>query len=147
MVSSYAFDNTGSKYNVSRIINLDRSINLQAYKDYSPLFIPVASVISIGLSLASITATLTHFLLFHRRLFWIRQSPSDIHARLMSVYKEVPDWWYLIIFCLFRLFLMKRHADILFSHHVYIRYRCYRGVGHAAPCMGIRAFPFDLCAF
>lgn len=24
---------------------------------------------------------------------------ADIHARLMSRYAQVPDWWYLVIFC------------------------------------------------
>lgn len=29
----------------------------------------------------------------------------DIHARLMSKYPQVPDWWYLIIFCKYSLVL------------------------------------------
>jgi hypothetical protein len=57
-----------------------------------------------GLSFASIAATLTHTFLYYRRQIWIQARRSlseqpDIHARLMSLYKEVPDWWYLIIFC------------------------------------------------
>jgi hypothetical protein len=55
-----------------------------------------------GLLFASITATLTHTFLYFRRHIVVhaRRSLSeqpDIHARLMSVYKEVPDWWYLTI--------------------------------------------------
>jgi len=59
--------------------------------------------IAYGLSFASITATLTHALLFYREQLWVhaRRSLSDqpdIHARLMSVYKQVPDWWYISMF-------------------------------------------------
>jgi hypothetical protein len=65
-----------------------------------------------GLSFASITAVLTHvFLYFCKRIaIQARRSLSEqpvIHARLMSVYKEVPDWWYLTIFCLCPKFLLQ----------------------------------------
>ena len=113
MVSSFSFDNTGSIYNVSRIINnSDLSFNVQAYEEYSPLFISASFAITYGLSFASLTATLTHTFLYHRKQLWAQACRSlpvqpDIHARLMSVYKEVPDWWYLTIFRLFHLFLMQ----------------------------------------
>ena len=65
-----------------------------------------------GLSFASITAVLTHAFLYYGKKIWIQARWSlseqpDIHARLMSVYKEVPDWWYLIIFCLCPKFLFQ----------------------------------------
>jgi hypothetical protein len=108
LVSSHSFDNTGKTYNVSRIINDDLSFNLQAYKAYSPLFLSASFAMSYGLSFASITATLTHTFLYYRKQIWIQARRSlseqpDIHARLMSVYKEVPDWWYLTIFGSLRL--------------------------------------------
>ncbi|KAG6330038.1 hypothetical protein ID866_9050, partial [Astraeus odoratus] len=44
-----------------------------------------------------------HTLLFFRKEIWRQSRLSmsdqlDIHARLMSRYKQVPDWWYLLIF-------------------------------------------------
>ncbi|KAF8263227.1 small oligopeptide transporter [Lactarius quietus] len=103
IVSSQSFDNTGSPYNISRIINDDATFNLGAYKAYSPLFISISFAISYGLSFASITATITHTLVYYRKQIWSRAFHSlserpDIHARLMSVYKGVPDWWFLSIF-------------------------------------------------
>jgi len=103
LVSSHSFDNTGARYNVSQIINSDLSFNLEAYQAYSPLFISASFAVSYGLSFASIAATFTHTFLYYRRQIWIQARRSlseqpDIHARLMSVYKEVPDWWYLSIF-------------------------------------------------
>jgi hypothetical protein len=106
MVSSHSFDNTGGTYNVSRVINSDSSFNHQAYKAYSPLFLSASFAIAYGLSFASVTATLTHTFLYYRKQIWTQARRSlseqpDIHARLMSVYKEVPDWWYIMIFGLF----------------------------------------------
>jgi OPT oligopeptide transporter protein len=93
----------GDAYNVSKIINADASFNLEAYEAYSPLFFSSAFAITYGLQFALITATPMHALLYYHKQIWIQahRSPSeqpDIHARLMSVYKEVPDWWYLSIF-------------------------------------------------
>jgi len=105
-VSSHSFDNTGKQYNVSRIINADSSFNLQEYKAYSPLFLSISFAMAYGLSFAAITSTLTHTFLYYRKQIWTQARRSlseqpDVHARLMSVYKEVPDWWYLTIFCSF----------------------------------------------
>ncbi|KAH9059645.1 small oligopeptide transporter [Lactarius vividus] len=103
LVSSHSFDNRGKSYNVTRIINEDASFNLEAYQAYSPLFISASFAMSYGLSFASITATLTHIFLYYRKQIWTQARRSlseqpDIHARLMSVYKEVPDWWYISVF-------------------------------------------------
>ena len=59
--------------------------------------------ISYGLSFASITATLTHTFLYFRKQIWIQSRRAmheqpDIHARLMTVYRQVPEWWYACIF-------------------------------------------------
>ncbi|KAL0951775.1 hypothetical protein HGRIS_008446 [Hohenbuehelia grisea] len=98
-----SYDNTGKKYNVSRIINADASINVAAYEAYSPIFLSTTFAVSYGLSFAAITATLTHAILFYRKQIWTQSRRSmseqpDIHARLMSRYPQVPDWYYLAIF-------------------------------------------------
>jgi hypothetical protein len=119
LMSSHSFDNTGKQYNVSQIINSDSSFNLQAYKAYSPIFLSASLAITYGLSFATITAILTHNFLYYRKYIWTHahRPPSgqpDIHARLMSVYKEVPDWWYLMIFRLRHLFFCnKKYVDTL----------------------------------
>ncbi len=68
------------------------------------------SRVSYGLSFASITATLTHAFLYYRKRIWNQvyrplSKQSNIHARLMSVYKEVSNWWHLTIFGSRHLFL------------------------------------------
>ena len=103
IVSSQAFDNTASPYNVTRIITEDLTLNVDAYKAYSPLFISVTFAMSYGLSFGAISSTLTHIFLYHRKQLMNQARRSlaeqpDVHARLMSVYKEVPIWWYLALF-------------------------------------------------
>jgi OPT family small oligopeptide transporter len=101
--SRTSYDNQMNSYNVSRILTADNTVNLQAYHDYSPLFISTTFAISYGLSFASITATLMHAFLYFRKQIWVQARRSlheqpDIHARLMSRYPQVPEWWYLILF-------------------------------------------------
>ncbi|KLO10273.1 OPT oligopeptide transporter [Schizopora paradoxa] len=98
-----SFDNTGAAYNVTAILNPDSTINLEKYHSYSPLFLSTTFAISYGLSFASITATLTHTFLYFRKQIWSQSRKAmheqpDIHARLMSVYRQVPEWWYALIF-------------------------------------------------
>lgn len=98
-----SFDNTGLAYNVSRILNDDLSFNQQNYEAYSPLFISTTFAITFGISFAAITATLTHALLYFRKQIWTQSrralnAQPDIHARLMSRYPQVPEWWYATLF-------------------------------------------------
>ena len=104
VISSQTFDNTGSPYNLSHVINDDATFNLDAYKAYSPLFMPISLALAYGFSFACYTSVLSHTVIYHRKQIWNQSRHSlaeqcDIHARLMSVYKAVPDWWYLVIFC------------------------------------------------
>jgi len=101
--SRTSYDNTGVEYNVTRILTPESTIDLKAYHEYSPLFISTTFAISYGLSFASITATLMHAFLYFRKQIWVQARRSiheqaDIHARLMSRYAQVPEWWYLIVF-------------------------------------------------
>ncbi|KAH9940429.1 OPT oligopeptide transporter [Epithele typhae] len=101
--SRTSFDRFGMSYDVSRIINPDSTLNVELYESYSPLFLSTTFALSYGLSFASITATLMHTFLYFRKQIWVQSRRSmseqpDIHARLMSQYPQVPEWWYGIIF-------------------------------------------------
>ncbi|CAK5269213.1 unnamed protein product [Mycena citricolor] len=101
--SGGSFDNTGAPYNVSRILNAHGTFDEVKYQAYSPIFLSTTFAISYGLSFASITATITHAFLFFRKQIWTQSRRAmheepDIHARLMAVYPQVPEWWYAIIF-------------------------------------------------
>lgn len=78
---------------------------MAAYKEYSPLFLSTTFALSYGLSFASITSTIVHAFLYFRKQIWVQARRSlseqpDIHARLMSRYRQVPEWWYATIFCM-----------------------------------------------
>ncbi|KAF9051443.1 OPT oligopeptide transporter [Panaeolus papilionaceus] len=104
MSSKDPYDNTGTIYNHTHILNDDNTFNQTVYEEYSPLFISTTFAVSYGLSFASITATLTHALLYFRKQIWAQASRSlhdhemDVHARLMARYRRVPEWWYAVIF-------------------------------------------------
>ncbi|KAJ7644816.1 OPT oligopeptide transporter [Roridomyces roridus] len=100
--SATSYDNTGAEYNVSRILT-NKVFDREKYTSYSPIFLSTTFAISYGLSFASITATITHAFLFFRKQIWAQSRRAmheqpDVHARLMSVYPQVPEWWYGIIF-------------------------------------------------
>ena len=152
VVSSRSFDNTGSPYNITRILNDDITFNPDAYKAYSPLFISVSFAVAYGLSFASVTATVTHTLLYYGKQIrnQARRSLSeqpDIHARLMSVYEEVPQWWYLSIFCVSIRSRGSEYTstDFFRSVHVCVWCHCHRGLAHAVPCLGLRPRSHYLC--
>ena len=97
--SRTSYDNTGATYDVTQILGADGTIDLAKYHSYSPLFLSTTFAISYGLSFASITATLTHTFVYFRKQIWSQSRRAmheqpDIHARLMSAYRQVPDWWY-----------------------------------------------------
>ncbi|KAI0044883.1 oligopeptide transporter [Auriscalpium vulgare] len=100
LLSRQSFDNTGARYNVTRILTPEATLDLAAYKAYSPLFLSVSFAMSYGMSFASITATLMHTVLYFRKQIWTQARRSlneqpDVHARLMSRYPQVPEWWYI----------------------------------------------------
>ncbi|KAF8553156.1 small oligopeptide transporter [Imleria badia] len=100
--SRQVFDNTMQPYNVTRILTPEVTLDMEAFKLYSPLFMSTCFAVSYGLSFATITATLVHtFLHFRKQIIQqsrrsLRESP-DVHARLMNSYPQVPDWWYLVL--------------------------------------------------
>ncbi|KAI0739686.1 OPT oligopeptide transporter [Daedaleopsis nitida] len=103
MSTRTSYDNMGKVYNVTRILTPDATLDIDKYKAYSPLFLSTTFAMSYGLSFASITATIMHTIIYFRKQIWIQSRRSlseqaDIHARLMSRYPQVPEWWYSTIF-------------------------------------------------
>ncbi|KAJ9254886.1 hypothetical protein DTO207G8_3416 [Paecilomyces variotii] len=106
--SSDTFDNTGSSYNTSRVMNSDYSLDDEAYHNYSPVYLSTTSVLSYGLGFASTISVVVHCLLHHHQILWrgllatIGKSATvekpDIHYKLMQKYKTVPLWWYASVF-------------------------------------------------
>ena len=63
--TSQTFEQTGHSYNITRILNeKDFDINLDAYNDYSKLYLSVMFALLYGLSFASLFATISHVALY-----------------------------------------------------------------------------------
>ncbi|KAF4827716.1 Sexual differentiation process protein isp4 [Colletotrichum tropicale] len=103
MSDSGTYDNTGSPYNTSRILTPQLTLNEEAYKAYSPLFISTTFAISYGLSFAAIASLIVYTYLHNGKQIWAQYRGStkekpDIHMKLMKKYKEAPTWWYMGLF-------------------------------------------------
>ncbi|XP_011095913.1 oligopeptide transporter 3 [Sesamum indicum] len=101
--SNQLFTSSGHKYDTTKILTPQYELNIPAYEKYSKLYLSPLFALSIGSGFARFTATLTHVALFHGSDIW-KQSKSavknvklDIHAKLMKSYKQVPQWWFLIL--------------------------------------------------
>lgn len=103
MFSNKLFTTKGLKYDTTHVLTPQFELNEAAYNSYGKLYLSPLFALSIGSGFARFTATLTHVMLFHGSDI-LRQSRSavnsvkeDIHAKLMKSYKQVPQWWFLIL--------------------------------------------------
>ncbi|KAG6837863.1 hypothetical protein H0H93_013016 [Arthromyces matolae] len=101
--STFAFDNTGSRYNISSIVTEDGLFDEAAYAAYSPLLMSATLAVAYGVLFASFVAVFIHtFLWFRndiiRRFRSSLKDERDVHSRLMLRYAEVPQWWFGILF-------------------------------------------------
>ncbi|KAK9367899.1 OPT oligopeptide transporter protein-domain-containing protein [Lipomyces kononenkoae] len=110
--STSSFDNTGARYNASRIVNPNLTLNVENYKAYSLPFLSMGYVMIYGSEFVMFTMSWVYIVLeeYHnlksafvgffkslRRRSSNYEAYDDPFCRLMSKYPEVPDWWYLCI--------------------------------------------------
>ncbi|EIW64935.1 OPT oligopeptide transporter [Trametes versicolor FP-101664 SS1] len=97
--TSSAFDNMGMPYDITAVVDENGFFDVEKYKAYSPLFMPVNLQLAYGTQFAMITAVVVHTFLWYRHDI-VRQfrrslrDEKDVHSRLMMSYPEVPAWWY-----------------------------------------------------
>jgi OPT family small oligopeptide transporter len=112
--SNEPFANDGSIYNVTKLLT-NGLFDLEKYKAYGPPFFSGANVFGQGAWFAWYPMTLfyvtitewrtitTAFIQIYRGLRYRDSNFSsfeDPHSRMMSRYKEVPDWWFFVILLL-----------------------------------------------
>ncbi|KAL8369992.1 hypothetical protein RB595_000380 [Gaeumannomyces hyphopodioides] len=115
--SNRVFDNTGKLFNVSRAIDSRGIFDSTKYEAYSMAFLSAGNIAVYLFFFAIYPATLVYIALYHRyevkmgfKSLWQsfqkkkegeEQSAmahyQDVHNRLMSKYKEAPEWWYLCV--------------------------------------------------
>ena len=99
---SSSYDNTGSTYNVTRILTPEFTLDMAKYKEYSPLYLSTTFALCYGLSFAAITAVVVHVALFHGRELWQRLRVQngeldDCHTKMMRKYDPIPWWWFMCV--------------------------------------------------
>lgn len=102
MSTSSVFDRFGQVYDTARVLDATGlELNVTAYNDYSPVYMPVTYLVSYGTSFMLATGILVHTILFNGPDIWNRllrqhvKGDVDIHMKLMRNYPDVPDWAYL----------------------------------------------------
>ncbi|XP_057968973.1 oligopeptide transporter 7 [Malania oleifera] len=97
------FTSTGLSYNISSIVDANFHLDLAAYEREGPLYLSTFFAMTYGVGFAALTATIVHVGLFHGREIWelskasFKEKTMDIHTKLMRKYKQVPEWWFVVI--------------------------------------------------
>lgn len=110
--SNHIFANDGSPYQIRKVLT-DGLLDLQKYQDYSPPFYTASNLIVYGAffalyPFAIIYSFLTDWVAIKKSCIDLWQSiknprqsnyagHKDVHSKMMSKYREVPDWWFLVI--------------------------------------------------
>ncbi|OVA19985.1 Oligopeptide transporter [Macleaya cordata] len=108
IINYHPFDASGASYNISQVlINETFQFNKRGYEAYSKINLSIFTAFNYGLSLATLSATLSHVALFNGSTIWrlwtptrakVRNQTTDVHTRLMKKnYESVPQYWFYII--------------------------------------------------
>ncbi|RDW61371.1 hypothetical protein BP5796_11263 [Coleophoma crateriformis] len=103
-----AYDNTGSTYNISRVLDENLKLVPENYRNYSPVFLSAAQTLRYACEFATIPAIFVFVGLWYGKGIWrifkitwkekgAFSAQNDIHSRQMSKYKEVPEWVFVLI--------------------------------------------------
>ncbi|XP_057854440.2 oligopeptide transporter 3 isoform X2 [Cryptomeria japonica] len=122
--SSHLFTANGKKYDTTRILTPRYDLDVKAYHEYGKIYLSPLFALSIGSGFARIAATITHVILFNghdilkRSRSAMNAGKLDIHGRLMKRYKDVPEWWFLVLlfgsmaFCLLLSFVWEEEVQL-----------------------------------
>jgi hypothetical protein len=102
MSDSNTYDNQAQEYNVTKILKPDFSLDLQKYKEYSPVMLSTTFALQYGLSFAATIALIIHTGLYHGKDLWKKitkgnSEPKDVFQRMYEKYPPVPQWWFGIL--------------------------------------------------
>ncbi|GME27430.1 OPT oligopeptide transporter [Neofusicoccum parvum] len=105
--SNRVYDNTAQEYNISRAIDSRGMFDAEKYENYSPANLSASNLIVYFAFFGIYASTVSYAYLWHRHEIWLglksmfkrgeKTAYQDVHNRLMSVYPEVSEWWYLAI--------------------------------------------------
>ncbi len=109
--SSSAFANDGTAYQVQKVV-VNNKLDNNLYQQYSPPFYSAGYILTVGANFAFYPVYFLYIMVnqwktvgkayvdFYKGLRYGKgnyEDAMDVHSRAMSKYKEVPDWWFLVI--------------------------------------------------
>ncbi|EHK24985.1 uncharacterized protein TRIVIDRAFT_61734 [Trichoderma virens Gv29-8] len=113
--SNQPYDHFGKRYNVTSILDERGIIDTEKYQAYSPPYLSASNITIYMFYFSTYTAALVYGFLYHRMEIMIglkdifnsfrpskkgkveKSQVLDVHNRLMKKYREVPEWWYMIV--------------------------------------------------
>lgn len=109
-MSSGTFDDTGAKYNISRVLNADHTLNQAAMDAYSLPQWSVSYAMYFFCGFAASTGAMLYACLYYGPQAWkgikegwfdSRSDEDDPYLKLMDKFPRVPHWWYglLLVIC------------------------------------------------
>ncbi|KAG8941752.1 hypothetical protein FRC00_012220, partial [Tulasnella sp. 408] len=101
-----AYDHFGLPYDVARVLTPAMELNVTAYENYSPVYLPMTFALAYFISFMMVTAVIVHTILYDggailNVLRGKESEKDDIHAKLMRRYPEVPAYYFLGLFVIF----------------------------------------------
>eukprot|EP00271_Cylindrocystis_brebissonii_P018673 TRINITY_DN5404_c0_g1_i1.p1 TRINITY_DN5404_c0_g1~~TRINITY_DN5404_c0_g1_i1.p1 ORF type:complete len:785 (+),score=97.94 TRINITY_DN5404_c0_g1_i1:548-2902(+) len=94
----------GTPYTVSDVVDgTGIALNITAYEENGPIQLPTSFALVYAVSFASLTALVTHILLWNGQEIYERTRDSvegklDVHTRIMRQnYRDIPTWWFLLL--------------------------------------------------
>ncbi|KAL7610956.1 hypothetical protein Lser_V15G10071 [Lactuca serriola] len=94
------FTADGQEYNITAIIDENFHFDNDAYQKEGPLYLSTFFAMTYGVGFAALSSMVVHVFLFHGSEIWEQSRSSfkdrkmDIHTKLMSKYRQVPEWWF-----------------------------------------------------
>jgi len=90
-------------FQYASLMSPEGTLDIDAYKNYSPLLQGPRIALAYALSFASISCVLVNAALYDGK--WMLQkfrkktsAEDDIHMQQMRKYPEVPEWWFVVLF-------------------------------------------------
>lgn len=111
--SNALFTNTGERYVVTNVVNEKSLFDQKKYEEYGPPFYTAANLVVYGSFFAIYPFAIVYEVFNYRQTIWnaisglfsgfknFRSSTyegfTDPHSKMMSRYKEVPEWCFLVV--------------------------------------------------
>ncbi|CZR67174.1 related to Oligopeptide transporter 2 [Phialocephala subalpina] len=109
--SSSAFANDATSFNVTKVV-VNNKLDETLYQAYSPPFYSAGYILTVGANFVFYPVYFLYIMVnqwktvgtayvdFYKGIRHGKgqyEGAMDVHSRLMSKYKEVPDWWFILI--------------------------------------------------